>query len=86
MPIKLSERFASKYEDLPLNMRNKVDKALKLLNENFHHPGLLSHRIKGYEDIYEAYVDQKFRLTYERKGNTLILRNVDNHDECLKNP
>jgi mRNA-degrading endonuclease YafQ of YafQ-DinJ toxin-antitoxin module len=86
MPIKLSERFASKYEDLPLNLRLKVDKAISLLNENFRHPGLRSHRIKGYEDIYEAHVDQKYRMTYERRSDVLIMRNVDNHDECLKNP
>jgi hypothetical protein len=25
-------------------------------------------------------------MTYERHGDILILRNVDNHDECLKKP
>ncbi len=86
MPVKLSERFAAKYEKLPATLRVKVDKALVLLDTNFRHPGLRSHRVQGLEDIYEAYIDQKYRMTYERRGDTLVMRTVDNHDECLKNP
>ena len=61
-------------------------KAIRLLEVDFRHPGLHSHRVKGFADIYEDYVDQKYRITYERRGDTLVMRNVDNHDECLKNP
>jgi len=25
-------------------------------------------------------------MTYERRGDILYMRNLDNHDECLKNP
>jgi hypothetical protein len=61
-------------------------KAIKLLEADFRHPGLRSHQMKGYDNVYEAYVDQKYRMTYERQGDFMIMRNVDNHDECLKNP
>jgi hypothetical protein len=61
-------------------------KAITLLEADFRHPGLRSHQMKGYTNIYEAYVDQKYRMTYERQGDFMIMRNVDNHDECLKNP
>jgi hypothetical protein len=57
-----------------------------LLEIDFRHPGLRSLRIKGHEGIYEAYVDQKCRMTYKRQGDVLIMRNIDNYDECLKNP
>lgn len=86
MPVRLSERFSAKYEDLPKAVQTKVDKALKLLDANFRHPSLRSHPLKGYEGIYKAYVDQKYGMTYERHNDFLIMRNVDNHDECLKNP
>jgi len=43
--------------------------------------------IQGAAGIYEARVDQDYRLTYEREaGDTLLLRVVGRHDEALKNP
>ena len=81
MPIKFTERFVKQYERLPENIQKKVDKALRLLDTNFRHPGLRSHPMEGAGDIFEAYVDAKYRLTFERRGNIFIMRNVDNHDE-----
>jgi mRNA-degrading endonuclease YafQ of YafQ-DinJ toxin-antitoxin module len=86
MPVELSKRFDRKFDDLPLAIQRKVSRAVFLLNNDFRHPGLRSHPVKGYPGIFEAYVDDKYRMTFERQGNTLIMRNVDNHDECLKNP
>ena len=86
MPLKYTARFEHRYERLPLGIRYKVDKALKLLEANFLHPGLRSHPVESAPGIFEAYIDRKYRMTYERAGDTLILRNVDNHNDCLKNP
>lgn len=86
MPLKLTERFKRQYLKLPLNIRLNVNKTLKLLDVNYHHPGLRSHPIEGAPGIYEAYVNRKYRLTYEHQGDIFILRNVDNHDECLRKP
>jgi len=86
MPLKYTERFKNQYLKLPLAIRLKVDKSLKLLDADFRHPGLRCHPIGGAPGIFEAYVDRKYRMTYERRGDTLIMRNVDNHDECLKKP
>jgi hypothetical protein len=86
MPLDYTERFKRKYIKLPLAIRLKVKKALTLLDTNFRHPGLRSHPVESAPGIYEAYVDSKYRLTFARRGDILILRNVDNHDECLKKP
>jgi len=86
MPLELTERFLGQYSQLPATIRKKVDRALLLLNTDFRHPGLRSHPIESIPGVFEASVDRKYRMTYERRGNTLIIRNVDNHDECLKNP
>jgi hypothetical protein len=86
MPIELTERFVRQYEGLPTATRRKVDKALRLLDSDFRHPGLRSHPIGSAPGVFEAYVDSKYRMTFERQGDTLIMRNVDNHDECLRNP
>ncbi|OGO18342.1 MAG: hypothetical protein A2Z15_01655 [Chloroflexi bacterium RBG_16_50_11] len=86
MPLYYTERFKLQYVRLPANIRLKVDKSLKLLDANFRHPGLRSHPVEGAPAIYEAYVDRRYRMTFERRGDILMMRNVDNHDECLRNP
>lgn len=86
MPIDYTTRFRFQYARLPKVIRRKVDRAVEFLDTDFRHPGLRSHSVKGFEGIYEAYIDDKYRMTYERHGDVLLLRNVDNHDECLKNP
>lgn len=86
MPFELTRRFINQYSHLPLSIQRKVDKALQLLDIDFRQPGLHSHPVSGATGIFEAYVDKKYRMTFERRGNTLIMRNVDNHDDCLRNP
>jgi len=86
MPIEITSYFSQQYANVSIKIQRKVDKALKLLDADFRHPGLRSHQIEGAPGIYEAYVDRKYRMTFERRGNVLTMRNIDNHDECLRNP
>ena len=86
MPIQFTERFVKQYERLPKTIQRKVDKALRLLDADFRHPGLRSHPVEEVGEIFEAYVDAKYSMTFERYGDVFVMRNVDNHDECLKNP
>ena len=86
MPVELTERFVRQYERLPRATQRKVDKALRLLGTDFRHSGLRSHPVQGTPGIFEASVDARYRMTFERRGDMFVMRNVDNHDECLKNP
>lgn len=86
MPLDYTERFLQHYIKLPVVIQKKVDKALRLLDADFRHPGLRSHALEGTQGIFEAYVDDKYRMTYARQGDLFIMRNVDNHDECLREP
>ena len=86
MPIKTSARFDEHYERLPRLIQLKVDKALRFLDADFRHPSLRSHPVQRHPGVFEAYVDDKYRMTFERHGDTLIMRNVDNHDDCLRQP
>ncbi len=86
MPIEYTPRFEDQFARLPLIAQGKILKAIRLLDADFRHPGLRSHPVKSAKGIFEAYIDSKYRMTFERRGNVLFLRNVDNHDDCLKNP
>ena len=86
MPIVISERFAMAYAGLPREVQRRVDKALRLLDEDFRHPGLRARRMEGAEGIYEARVDRRHRMTYQREGDRLVMRNVGEHDKTLGRP
>ena len=85
--IELTETFKHRYAKLPAAIQKKVKKALRLLADNPRYPSLQTKPVEGAPGIYEARIDQAYRLTYEfLPGNILRLRVVDKHDEALKNP
>ena len=86
MPIELTERFVKQYAHLPKVIQLKVDKTLAILDADFRYPGLRSHSVESAPGVIEAYVDRKYRMTFERHGDTFVMRNVDNHDDCLRQP
>jgi hypothetical protein len=91
MIFRRTERFRKAFRSLPENIQSKTFKALALFGQNQRHPSLQVKKMQGREEIWEARIDQKYRFTfhYEKGGvgeNLCVLRNVDNHDECLKNP
>jgi mRNA-degrading endonuclease RelE of RelBE toxin-antitoxin system len=84
--VVIGERFARAYAKLPGDVQKKVDKALRLLDEDFRHPSLRARRMEGAEGIYEARVDRRHRMTYHRDGDRLVMRNVGEHDKTLEHP
>ncbi len=85
--IELTELFKRHYANLPAKIQKKVKKALRLLAENPRYPSLQAKPVEGAPGIYEARIDQAYRLTYELlPGNVLRLRVIGKHDETLKNP
>ena len=86
MSVQLTGRFVRQYGKLPEAIQKKVDKALHQLDSDFRHPGLRSHPVGSAPGIFEVYVNSRYRMTFQRQGDTLIMRNVDNHDQCLRNP
>ncbi|MBK7897220.1 MAG: hypothetical protein WAS33_22165 [Candidatus Promineifilaceae bacterium] len=86
MALIFTHRFKKAYQRLPQTIQNKVKKAIRLLVENPGHPSLRIKRIQGTDRIFEGRVDLKYRFSFEYDNDDILLRNVDNHDECLKNP
>lgn len=83
--------FEKKLKGLPANIREAAKKTLLFLSENPRHPSLKTHKVEKAigefgGDVFEAYVTQKYRLTWEYgpQQGMISLRNIDNHDECLK--
>ena len=85
--IRYTQRFKRKYARLSAAIQAKIDKQIALLAENPRHPSLRSKPIQGLVGIYEARIDQDYRLTYQRlPGGILLLRVVASHEDALKKP
>ena len=89
--IEYSDYFLIAKENLPKEIKKKLAKALRLLAQNPRHPSLQTKPIKGLPKgspkIFEARIDQSYRLTFERiDGDVLLLRNVGKHNIPDKNP
>ena len=85
MPIELAKKFVRAYDRLPNHVQKCVVRALHILDESRRHPGLHDRRLSGPRNIFYARVDRDHRLTYERRGDVFLLRNVGRYDETLKN-
>lgn len=59
---------------------------VKRLGENPRHPGLHSHSVKGTSGVFESYVDDANRITWEWGDDCIILRNHCNHDIVKRSP
>lgn len=83
--------FEKKLKRLPPPILEAAKKTLRLLSDNPRHPSLKTHKVQQVVGdfgggVFEAYVTKKYRLTWEYGPDQgmISLRNIDNHDECLK--
>jgi mRNA-degrading endonuclease RelE of RelBE toxin-antitoxin system len=86
MQLLLTARFQRAYAALSLEDQKQVQKALRRMSEDLRHPGLGVKRIRGTKGIWEARGSRALRITFETKGESIILRNVGRHDEALGSP
>ncbi|MBN2169083.1 MAG: hypothetical protein JW738_07550 [Actinobacteria bacterium] len=64
-----------------------TDEKIKIFIRNPHHPSLRSKRVAGTKKIWESSVNMNIRFTWQYEGkSSVILRNIDKHDEALKKP
>lgn len=85
MILRRSQEFDALYENLPVTVQKRTDKQLLLLLQNPQHPSLRIHKMEGHPDIWEMRVTTHIRITFIRKGDTIILRKIGSH-HILKNP
>ena len=79
MIIRRTDAFLRDYRTLPVAIRERVDKQLLLLFENFRHPSLRLKKLKG-TDRFEIRISQGYRLTLRLDQGVMELRRVGTHD------
>lgn len=86
--IQHKERFKKAYKKLDPRIQGEVDEVINGLLKDVSPTGRQVKKMSGHHnpDIWEIRVTKNFRLTFERDGDTAILRNVDTHDFLYRSP
>ena len=84
MRLRLLETFKSDYRNLAKELRQRVQKALKLIQENPRYPSLQVKPVKGTKHIWEARVSLAYRMTFNWHSDLITLRRVGTHDILKK--
>lgn len=86
MNIYRLERFKENYKKLDDNIKKAVKTKLRLMAENSFHPSLRTKKVQGTQGIFEASINMGYRMTWEYYQDGILLRNIGEHDETLRNP
>ena len=86
MRIARTERFKKAWGQLSEEEKKLAREAVGLLALDMHHPDLRVKRMRGTDDISEARVILSLRLTFEVRGDVIVLRVIGRHDEALRRP
>ncbi|MDP2267687.1 MAG: hypothetical protein Q8K46_00815 [Deltaproteobacteria bacterium] len=79
MIIRRTNAFLKDYRALPDEIRERVDKQLRLLFDDFRHPSLRLKKLGG-TDKFEIRISKGYRLTLRLEKSVVELRRVGTHD------
>lgn len=82
----ITTKFKRKYKKKTQTAQKSIDDTIGFVIDNPHHPGLHTHKVQGTAKIFEAYIDDEARLTFEYAENKIIFRTNCNHNAVLRNP
>jgi len=71
--------FQDDYENLPVEIQKRFDKALRLFAANPRHPSLRVKKMRGTAGIWEASVTMAYRFTFNWEGDVITLRRIGTH-------
>ena len=86
MRIARTESFKKAWRQLSDEQKALARKAIENLIKDMRYPGLRVKKVKGTEHIWEARASRSIRMTFQIDGDTIILRNIGQHDETLGRP
>lgn len=86
MRIARTDSFKKAWSQLTEEQKVLARKAIENTAIDMSYPGLRVKKIKGTEHIWEARVSRSLRMTFQLVGDTIVLRNIGQHDETLGRP
>lgn len=85
--VRMSKHFQKRLKKKGNTDQAAILSCIKQLGDDPRNPGLHTHKMQGTRDpVFEAYVDDGNRLTFEWQGEIILLRNNCNHDMLNRAP
>jgi mRNA interferase RelE/StbE len=84
--IARTEGFKKAWRQLTEEQKVLARKSIENLIADMRYPALRVKKIKGTENIWEARASHSLRMTFQIEKDTIILRNIGQHDETLRRP
>ncbi len=78
--FRTTKGFANAFAALPANVQKRTLEKLALYENNPRHPSLRVKKIQGAGNIWEMSVTKSYRITFQRKEEIVLLRNIGTHD------
>lgn len=78
--MRFTPPFKKKLAKKPVAMQGQILACIQRLREDPRHPGLHTHRVRGTDRVWEAYVDEANRVTFFWDGDRLVFEAHCNHD------
>ncbi len=79
MRIREEKQFQEEFAALPREIQKRATKQLAFFLQNPRHPSLRTHKMEGYQDIWEGHVTQGYCFTFKIIGEVYILRRIGTH-------
>jgi len=84
--IYYSTLFEEKVQALDYRLKKVLRKKLELMAQDINYPSLRIKKIQGTAHLFEASITRGCRMTWQHYKDGILLRNIGEHDETLKNP
>ena len=79
MKLERTESFRRDFQKLPLSIRRRTEKALRLLAQNVRHPSLKARIVDKKRRIWKANINGGYRFTFQMEGDRIVLRRIGAH-------
>ncbi len=80
--------FKRAYKRLPKHIQRQLDRKLRFLLENPHHPSLQTKKtkgiVKGHRNLLEGRIDGGYRFLFRVEEDTYVLVDCGEHDKFFK--
>ena len=77
--FRTTRTFDKSFSVLPAKIQKRALDKLGLYENDHRHPSLRVKKLEGTPGIWEMSVSKDYRITFQREGNVVLLRNIGSH-------
>jgi mRNA-degrading endonuclease RelE of RelBE toxin-antitoxin system len=79
MKLRFTERADKDYAAMPITLRKALEKQLRFLLTNLHHPSLNAKKYGGVADVWQGRVTRNWRFYFKIDGDEYVVLSIIPH-------